>query len=76
MPRKRRKYKHRPGKYRGGQVIVNKKDYTRRDRISPGRLVAWAEWIPTKEVQRIGMGSKVPELSESQKKRSHSESPC
>ena len=74
MPRKRRKRKH-PDRYRGGTVIVNKRDYTRHDYISPGRLVAWAEWIPTKEVQRIGMGSKVPELSESQKKRSYSESP-
>lgn len=45
MPRKRRKYKHRQGKYHGGYVIVNRKDYTRHDYISPGRLVAWAEWI-------------------------------
>lgn len=45
MPRKRRKYKH-PDRYRGGQVVVNRLDYTRHDYISPGRLVAWAEWIP------------------------------
>ncbi|MCK9326826.1 MAG: hypothetical protein M0P69_15140 [Bacteroidales bacterium] len=60
MPRKRRKYKHRPGKYRGGQVIVNKKDYTRRDHISPGRLVAWAEWIPNERRQHSGTDISVP----------------
>lgn len=47
--RKCRKWKDRPDKYRGGIVIVNKKDYTIRDYISPGRLVAWAEWVPRKK---------------------------
>lgn len=46
MPRKRRKWRHRPDKYRGGRVIINQIDYSKRDYISPGRLVAWAEWIP------------------------------
>jgi len=46
MPRKRRWWRNRPGKYQGGQVIVNRKDYTIRDYMSPGRLAAWAEWIP------------------------------
>lgn len=44
MPRKRRKWRHRPDKYRGGRVIINQIDYSKRDYISPGRLVAWAEW--------------------------------
>lgn len=47
MPRKSRKHK-RPGRYRGGRVIVNQIDYTRRDYISPGRLMAWAEWVPNR----------------------------
>lgn len=46
VARKRRKWKNRPDKYRGGYVIVNKKDYAKRDYLSPGKLVAWAEWIP------------------------------
>ena len=46
MPRKRRWRKNRPDKYRGGQVIVNRKDYNRRDYMSPGKLIAWAEWVP------------------------------
>lgn len=47
MPRKRRWYRHRPDKYRGGTVVVvNRIDYTRHDYISPGKLVAWAEWVP------------------------------
>lgn len=45
VARKRRKWKNRPDKYRGGYVIVNKKDYAKRDYLSPGKLVAWAEWI-------------------------------
>lgn len=45
MPRKSHRRRRRPGKYRGGKVIVNLKDYTRHDYISPGKLVAWAEWI-------------------------------
>lgn len=51
MPRKRRKQKH-PDRYTGGQVIVNRIDYNIRDPISPGRLVAWAEWIPNKREAR------------------------
>jgi hypothetical protein len=46
MPRKRRWYRHRPDKYRGGRVVVNRIDYTRHDYMSPGKLVAWAEWVP------------------------------
>ena len=54
MSRKRRKRKH-PDRYRGSTVIVNRKDYTRRDYISPGKLVAWAEWVPyTKPRNREG----------------------
>lgn len=49
MPRKRRKYKSRKGKYQGGYVVVNRKDYTRHDYMSPGKLVAWAEWIEGKK---------------------------
>ena len=45
MPRKSHKRRRRPDKYRGGKVVVNLKDYTRHDYISPGKLVAWAEWI-------------------------------
>ena len=52
MPRKRRWRKNRPDKYRGGQVIVNRKDYNRRDYMSPGRLAAWAEWIPHQKHQK------------------------
>lgn len=49
MPRKSRKRKQRPNKYQSGTVLVNRKDYTRHDYISPGRLVAWAEWIPDRK---------------------------
>lgn len=43
MPRKRRKKKDAK---HAGTVIVNRKDYSVRDYMSPGRLVAWAEWVP------------------------------
>ena len=45
MSRKSRKRK-KPDRYMGGTVIVNKKDYSRHDYISPGKLMAWAEWVP------------------------------
>ncbi|MBO8158852.1 hypothetical protein [Thermosyntropha sp.] len=49
MPRNRRKSrkrKNRPDKYRGGTIIVNRSDTSIRDYMSPGKLVAWAEWVP------------------------------
>lgn len=51
MPRKRRKQKNRANKNksRSGYVIVNQVDYTRRDYMSPGKLVAWAEWREGKQ---------------------------
>lgn len=45
MPRKSHR-QHRTYRCQGGKVIINKKDYTRHDYMSPGKLVAWAEWIP------------------------------
>lgn len=47
MPRKRRKQKNRENKFKSacGYVAVNKIDYTRRDYMSPGKLVAWADYI-------------------------------
>lgn len=53
MPRRRRKRKSRPGKYRGGKIIVNAINYSIRDYISPGKLVAWAEWRKVKSGQEI-----------------------
>lgn len=58
MPRKRRTWKNRPGKYRGGRVVINHRDYTRRDYMSPGRLVAWAEWVPHPPKKRRGKSAK------------------
>lgn len=51
MARKGRKRQNSPDKFRGGIVIVNKKDYSRQDYMSPGVLVAWAEWVPLKAVK-------------------------
>jgi len=52
LPRRNRRRKN-PDRYIGGQVVINKIDYTRRDYMSPGRLVAWAEWVPN---ERGGQG--------------------
>lgn len=48
MSRKSRKRKN-PDRYQGGQVIINKIDYTRHDYMSPGKLIAWAEWVPNQK---------------------------
>lgn len=62
MPRRRRKRKNRPDKYRGGKVIVNRIDYSIRDYMSPGKLVAWAEWVPCgKDDEVSGLRSSVDE---------------
>jgi len=58
MSRKSRKRKNRPDKYRGGTTKINRLDYTIRDYISPGRLMAWAEWIPNQPRGVILYGSK------------------
>jgi len=59
MGRKSRKRKN-PDRYQGGTVIVNKIDYTRHDYISPGKLVAWAEWVPNERRQHSGKDISVP----------------
>lgn len=56
MARKSRRQK-RKKKVKKGHVIVNKKDYTRRDYISPGKLVAWAEWVEDDEDESEGKKS-------------------
>jgi len=52
MPRKRRKQKNRKNKIKtgSGYVIINSRDYSRRDYMSPGKLVAWADWVDGKKV--------------------------
>ena len=50
MGRKRRKWRKRVDKFKGGMVVVNRKDYSIRDYMSPGKLVAWAEWVPEGKV--------------------------
>ncbi len=54
MPRKRRKRKNRSDKYQGGTVIINRVDYSIRDYMSPGKLVAWAEWVPNPHQKKAG----------------------
>lgn len=53
MPRKSHRRK-RPQSEGATQIIrVNQREDYQRDHISPGRLVAWAEWVPyTKPRQR------------------------
>lgn len=55
MAKTRRIRRNRPDKYRGGSVVVNRKDNTIRDYISTGRLVAWAEWVPNKPKRVSGI---------------------
>ena len=46
MPRKSHRRK-RPQSEGATQIIrVNQREDYQRDHISPGRLVAWAEWVP------------------------------
>lgn len=54
MAKTRRIWRNRPDKFRGGRVIVNKKDFNREDYISPGKLVAWAEWVPNRPKKKMG----------------------
>lgn len=57
VARKSRRQKRKKPRVKKGHVIVNKKDYTRRDYISPGKLVAWAEWVEDDEGESEGKKS-------------------
>lgn len=47
MPRKSHRRRKRP-RIKATIRVNDRQDY-KADRISPGRLVAWAEWIPHKK---------------------------